>query len=136
MAGDPDYTVGTLMGRSKTGHYYVIDVNRFRKSTSDVMEEMIRTGLEDGEECVQVITKDPGAAGTHFNSYLSRTLIENGLRIKTLVSSGWTKKLGRFLPFSSMCESGNVSVVRAEWNEAWFNELEIFKGGDRKNHDD
>lgn len=137
MSGDPDYTAGVLIGRSNLGDYYVLDVERFRKSTSQVIERIIEVGLKDGPDiCTTVITKDPGGAAAHFHSFLAKALIEAGLSIKSLISSGWTKKLGRFKPFSAMSEQGNIYVLRADWNEAWFTELEAFTGGDRKIHDD
>lgn len=137
MSGDPDYTAGVLIGRSNLGDYYVLDVERFRKSTSQVIERIIEVGLKDGPDiCTTVITKDPGGAAAHFHSFLAKALIEAGLSVKSLISSGWTRKLGRFKPFSAMSEQGNIYVLRADWNEAWFTELEAFTGGDRKIHDD
>jgi predicted phage terminase large subunit-like protein len=35
-------------------------------------------------------------------------------------------KIARFSPFSSQCKAGNVKVLRAAWNEEFFNALEGF----------
>lgn len=52
----------------------------FRKRSNEVIEEIIRTAKNDGlDDCQVVITKDPGAAGAYFASFLSRTLIEHGV---------------------------------------------------------
>jgi len=132
-----DYSVGVLMGRSKAGQYYVLDVHRFRKSTSEVIEEIIKTALADGvDDCRVVITQDPGAAGAHFFSYLSRTLLENGVTVKGIKTTGHSNKLKRFLPFASLAESGNVSAVRGPWLDKWYDELEAFTGGARGVYDD
>lgn len=49
--------------------------------------------------------------------------------------SGHSGKIQRFLPFAAMAESGAVKVVRGDWNDAFFTELESFNGG-RSGHDD
>lgn len=135
--GNPDYSVGVLMGRTKGGHYYVLDVARFRKRTNEVLEEIVRIAKLDGTEDTRVvITKDPGAAGAHFAGFLTRTLVEHGITPKVLTASGHKSKMSRFLPFTALCDSGNVSVLAAPWNEKWFNELESFTGGARNLKDD
>ena len=135
--GNPDYSVGVLMGRSKAGHYYILDVNRFRKRTNDVIEEIIKTAHRDGTDDTKVvITKDPGAAGAHFASFLTRTLIEHGISPKLLTMSGHKNKLSRFLPFCALAESGNVSCLIGAFNEDFFYELESFTGGARNLKDD
>jgi len=137
MSNNPDYTAGVKLGRDKFGHYYVLDVVRFRKKSNEVIEEMVRVAHQDGVADTEVVvTKDPGAAGAHFYQFLTRTLAENGVYVRGVQTSGWTNKLKRFLPFTSLCESGNVSVVKAPWNEEFFSELEEFKGGERNKKDD
>ena len=136
-SGDPDYSASVLMGRSKSGQYYVLDVYRFRKRTSEVIDEIIRVAHCDGVDDVKVvITKDPGAAGAHFAQYLTRTLVEHGIQPRLLVSSGHTNKLKRFMPFSTLCQSGNVSVMVGPWQKEWYEELEGFTGSVRGRHDD
>jgi phage terminase large subunit-like protein len=44
-------------------------------------------------------------------------------------------KITRFAPFSSVSQAGFVHIVKADWNKAFFDELEIFNG-DRANKDD
>lgn len=137
-SANPDYTVGCLVGKDmKTGHFYILDVNRFRKSSSEVIEEMIRTAKTDGiDDCVQCIAKDPGAAGAFFASFLTRTLVEHGITPKVLTVSGHKNKLTRFKPFATLAESGNVFCVKGVWNKDFFRELEEFTGGERNKKDD
>ena len=47
-----------------------------------------------------------------------------GYTFKTRVMTG--DKVTRAGPFSSMCEYGRVKVVRAKWNDNFFNHLEEF----------
>jgi predicted phage terminase large subunit-like protein len=134
---NPDYTVGTLMTKDRrTGTYYVVDVVRYRKRPNEVVESIIKTANEDGLEVPVSIPRDTGSGGLGYHSYMTRVLSEAGIYVKTVKMSGWTNKLTRFLPFASLCEGGNVKVVRGDWNEAWFDELEAFDGGDRKKKDD
>jgi predicted phage terminase large subunit-like protein len=35
-------------------------------------------------------------------------------------------KITRFSPFSAQAEAGNVLVLRGEWNDRWFQQLEGF----------
>ena len=133
---DPDYTAGVLISRDKYGMYYVEDVHRFRKRTGEVIEEIVKTGHADGADRVRVVVpKDPGAAGASFNSHLVRILSENGLYTRSNTVNGHSGKVQRFLPLASLAESGNLKIVRGEWNEEFLTELEAFDGS-RKNHDD
>ena len=71
-----------------------------------------------------------------FNSYIRRVLSEHGVYSRSEVVTGHASKLNRFLPFASLCESGNVSVVQGDWNEDWFEELERFTGVARSEKND
>lgn len=134
---NPDWTVGVLISRDKLGEYYIEDINRFRKRTNDVIREIIETAKSDGiSDVTVIIPKDPGQAGTQFFTYLKKTLAENGIIAKGVTASGHTSKLKRFLPFCSYAESGGVSVVKAAWNDDFFEEAEAFTGTSRSEKND
>lgn len=129
QSASPDYTVGILMFRDTVGTYYVVDMDRYRKSGGDVMLNVLATAEDDGKEDVVVcIPRDLGAGGVAYHEYFKATLIEAGVRVKTEKVSTRTGKVERFLPFAGMAENGRVKVVRGEWNEAFFKELEDFDG--------
>lgn len=133
---DPDWTAGVKMSRDRFGVYYIEDVNRFRKLTDAVLQEIIKTAHRDGlDECQVTIPKDPGAGGKTANSFFLRTLAENGVAAKSVQVSGHSGKIQRFLPFCTLAESGSVRLVRGDWNEAFLTELEYFEG-DRNQKDD
>lgn len=133
---NPDWTAGVKMSRSKIGMYRIEDVNRFRKLTDGVVAEIIDTAHKDGLDDVQVtLPKDPGAGGKVANSFYLRTLAENGIAAKSVVVSGHSGKIQRFLPFCALAESGCVEMVRGDWNEPFLAELEDFIG-DRNQKDD
>lgn len=134
---NPDYTCGVLMAKHKlSGTYYVVDVVRYRKRPNEVMETIINTAQKDGVEVPISIPRDSAGGGIGYHAYMTRVLSEAGIYVKTVKMSGWTSKLTRFLPFCTLAEGGNVKVVRGDWNEQWFDELEAFDGGDRKKKDD
>lgn len=133
---DPDWTAGVKMSRDKFGIYYIENVKRFRKLTDSVLRELIITAEEDGlTDTMVTIPKDPGAGGKTANTFFIRTLAENGVMAKSVVVSGHSGKVQRFLPFCALAESGSVRLVRGDWNEDFLAELEHFTG-DRNQKDD
>jgi len=131
---DPDYTCSVLMSRDKSGIYTVEDAYRFRKLSGDVINEILRVAIADGEDVQVTIPRETGA-GAAWTQHLVRVLAENGVPCKTIQISGHRGKIHRFLPFASLAESGSVRILRGEWNDWYLNELESFDGG-RKGHDD
>lgn len=133
---NPDWTAGVKMSRDKQGFYYIEDVNRFRKLTDSVLREIIKQADKDGlDDCKVTIPRDAGAAGKTANTFFVSELAENGIAAKSVVMSGHSGKVKRFLPFCSLAEAGRVRVVRGQWNEAWFVECEHFDGGRDKKDD-
>lgn len=127
-APDPDWTAGVKMSRDKFGIYYIEDVYRFRKLTDGVLTEIIKTAKMDGDNTQVMIPRDPGAGGKTANSFFLRTLAENSVPAKSVVVSGQSGKIARFLPFCTLAESRSVRLVRGDWNEAFLAELEHFEG--------
>lgn len=133
---NPDWTAGVKMSRDRYGTYCIEDVNRFRKLSDGVLREIIVTASNDGlGDTLVTIPKDPGAGGKTANAFFIRTLAENGIAAKSVVVSGHTGKVQKFLPFCSYAESGGVTMVRGDWNEDFLTELEFFIG-DRNQKDD
>lgn len=132
---DPDYTCGVKVSRNKFGVYTVEDAYRFRKLSGDVLDEIIAVARNDGVDEVQVMIPGEIGAGRSWSQHVIRVLAENGIPARLVQVSGHKGKVSRFLPFSSMSEAGNVKVVRGEFNDWFFSELESFDGG-RKGHDD
>lgn len=124
---NPDYTVGIKMSRDSFGTYYIEDVIRIQDSVDKVLRKVIETAQEDGiDECSVVIPVDPGAAGKTAVFLYKTTLAEHGIVCRTAPTISGKSKLTRFLPFCAMSEAGSVKVVRGDWNEEFFAELERF----------
>ena len=133
---NPDASAGVKMSRDKYGIYYVEDCTAIYERTDKVLKTVVEVAHADGvEECQVTIPKDPGAAGITANAFYVRTLAEHGIGAKSCVISGHAGKVTRFKPFAALAESGAVRVVRGDWNEAFFTELEQFTGGRNEKND-
>lgn len=137
---NPDWTAGVKMSRDKFGTYYIEDVVRFQATTDKVLKTVVQTAHSDGvDDCNVCIPVDPGAAGKTAVYLYKTTLAENGVPTKIAATMAGKAKLTRFLPFCSLAEAGAVRVVRGDWNEAFFKELESFSGDlkiQKQNKDD
>jgi predicted phage terminase large subunit-like protein len=133
---NPDWTAGVKMSRDNMGIYYIEHVERFRKLTDGVIKTIIDVADADGKaDCTVTIPRDAGAGGKTANAFYIRKLVENGITAKSVVMSGHSGKIQRFLPFCALAESGSVKIVRGDWNDEYLTELEFFTG-ERKLKDD
>jgi predicted phage terminase large subunit-like protein len=135
MSPDPDYTCGVLMSKDDYGNYYVEDVVRFRERHGGVFQRILETAREDGDDVLVVLPQDPNAAGKAYAATMVRDLAEKGFYAKTKATN--QSKVTRFAPFCAASEAGSIKIVKGDWNEAFFIELEGFDGGRKKGkHDD
>jgi len=126
---DPSWTVGMLVSRcTRTGRFYIEHVERLRESAGKVKQTIVNTASRDPYGTVVRLPQDPGQAGKAQVADFVNALA--GHRVVALPVSG--DKVTRAGPASSQAEAGNISVVRAYWNDALFAELEAFPAG----HDD
>jgi predicted phage terminase large subunit-like protein len=129
VGNDPDWTVGVKIGRAADAFLYILDVVRFRGSPADVERTIRNTAEQDGKDCSVRVPQDPGQAGKAQASALTRLL--SGFIVSAVAPTG--SKETRAMPFAAQCEAGNVRIVKAGWNEAFFDEIEVFPFG---KHDD
>jgi predicted phage terminase large subunit-like protein len=128
---DPDYTVGIKLGKTAQGEYYVLDMKRFRDTPLQVENKIKNVASNDGLEVEIGIEQDPGSAGKSESASYVRLLAGYVIRLYRPTKD----KLTRAKPVSAQCEHGNVKVVRGDWNNAFFRELENFDGSGN-GHDD
>ncbi len=124
---NPDWTAGVKMSRTKFGTYCIEDVVRDQKLTEGVVKLIIDTSEQDGKDINVTIPRDNGG-GKAATSFFLRTFAEEGMHVTGITISGHSSKMQRFLPFCTLAESGCVTMVRGEWNEAFLTELEYFDG--------
>lgn len=124
--GDADFTAGVLIGKRKNGRFVVADVINQRIKAGDVEKLIHITAIADknkyGATATIRIPQDPGAAGKIVASSYVKMLA--GFNVKVVAVSG-SKEL-RATPFAAQWQNGNVDILIAEWNEAYFNQLESF----------
>jgi len=128
--GHGAYTVGLKLGETSTNQLVILDVVRFRGSSYEVEQEMLRCAKQDG--CPQSIPQDPGQAGKAQKAHLAGILSGYDLHFST--ESG--EKADRARPLSAQSEAGNLFMVRAPWNDALVAELCLFPNGTFKDQAD
>lgn len=139
----PDYTVGTLMGKTKSGDYVVLDVRRMRVRSGEwerVIAEAWESDRRDFRDVMTLVTQDPGAAGEMACNLLRRALAERGIVTEKIRVSG--KKLDRFRPFSACAYQGSIKFLKGCGNDFEngirndnvfiYKELEAFDGERRR----
>jgi predicted phage terminase large subunit-like protein len=130
---NPDWTRGVLISKDDLGIYTIEDVFSIR-DRPHVVEELVYDTAQENPGVTFSIPEDPGAAGKAQSKAMQRKLGEKGTVCKILRPT--KSKRTRFLPFSAIAEAGYLQVVRADWNEELFNELEEFSGNKPKERDD
>lgn len=126
---DPDWTAGIKLGVDREKNLYIADLAHLRETPFKVRQAIKNLAGQDSQRCMVALLQDPGSAGKEEAETITKVLM--GFPIEIL---GQTKdKVTRATPVSVQAEAGNIFVLRAPWNEAFFNELVSFpKGG----HDD
>ena len=131
---NPDWTRGVLISKDDAGIYTVEDIVSVRDRPHIVQELIYHTARSDGNSTVVSYPIDPGQAGIARANEMKRDLAEMGVSSKMIRPN--KSKRSRFLAFSAIAEAGFLHVVRADWNEEFFNELEEFTGLKRGERDD
>lgn len=126
---DPDYTVGLLMGKTRSNIFIVLDVIRVRESPHKVNEIILNTAKQDGVGIEIKLFQDPGSAGVFEAETMKKILAGFIIKIEKIV----TNKVVAAKPVSAQSEAGNIKLFKASWNDSFFGEVENFPDG---KHDD
>ncbi len=130
-----DYTVGTLIARDTAGRYYVEDVQRFQHTANERNKRIVATAEADRATYGTLATEptiyveQPPGLGKESTDNIIRDLAGFVVYADPVRKD----KITRAEPFKAQAQAGNVFVVTADWNRAWFAELESFPNG---KHDD
>ena len=129
----PDSTAFVLMSKTKDNIYTVEFTYTMQARVHDVEAKIFQLAEQFGRDVIWSIPKDPNAQAGAYARDLQRRLAEKGFicRLQKPVKS----KLVRFQPFAAVTEARFVQVVNADWNKAYFDQLELFDGNG-KHHDD
>ena len=120
-----DYTAGVKISKAPNGVFYVEHVSRFQKSPHGVRTNIKNMASADGVTTVVGIEQDPGQAGKVEAQALALHLAGFDVKIRTVTKD----KVTRAKPTSAQAEAGNIKIVRGEWNEDFFVEIENFPDG-------
>jgi predicted phage terminase large subunit-like protein len=136
---NPDWSASVMISKTKSGYYIVEHVERYRKLSNSVLEHIVETDKKDksfGQEVAVYIPQDPGSAGVISAMYMVKYLVENGVDARIDKKGATTGKLAKMQPFLSLAEAGLVKVLKGEWTDMWYNELEDYIDGNRQQKDD
>ncbi len=121
---DPDWTRGVKIAKLDNGKFVVMDMASCRDTPGQVENLVVNTTTQDGHSTTVRLAQDPGSAGVAELEYYVKLLA--GYHVTSERPS--QNKVTRAKPLSSQAEHLNVWVLRGEWNEAWFTEMENFDG--------
>lgn len=128
---DPDWTCGVLMSsNSHESHWTVEHVLRERVGPADVERLIRRTANRDGPNTYVAMEQEPGSAGKSVIDHYRRNIL-GGYAFIGVRATG--SKTIRATALAGQSGAEHVRVVKARWNEPYFDELETFPMG---RHDD
>lgn len=117
--GKGDYTVGCKIAETDDGRVVIEDVVRGQLSPQGVDALILGTANADTKRCPVREEKEGGGSGKAVVA--ARAKLLKGFDYKEVQLGG--SKLTRAKPLRSQAEAGNVTLVRAPWNEAFIREL-------------
>lgn len=120
--GGGDYTVGVKIGVDEDQNFYVLDVRRIRESSAKVQKAVTSTAASDGTEVTIRLEQEPGSSGKALIEHYVKALA--GYAVKSAPATG--DKVIRATPFSTAVERKVVRLVKANWNDAYIDEMTFF----------
>jgi predicted phage terminase large subunit-like protein len=120
------FTVGLKMGITIDEDIVIMDVVRGQWTPGIVNTNLKKAAERDGYNIEQDLPQDPGQAGKSQISAFAKLLI--GYRMRHSTESG--SKEDRAKPLAAQAESGNVYILRADWNDTFINEAAVFPAGE------
>jgi len=121
-SNDPDWTAGALVA-VKDGQCWIVHMDRYRAEPGD-LENRVRHQAElDGRRVPIIMEREGGASGKIAGANMVRRVLA-GFAAQALPKNQNKAEAAR--PISAAAKNGNVFIVRGDWNEAWFDEAEMF----------
>ena len=126
------YTAGVLMGRHRSGEFWVLDVRRGQWSAGQREQIILQTAHTDygtyGPGVDIWVEQEPGSGGKESAENTVRNLA--GFKVHADRVSGKSGgKVARAEPYAAQAEAGNVHVLRAPWTDDYLGELSAFPDG-------
>ena len=120
-----DWTVGALVGMDADGVTYVLDIQRFRKESSEVEKHIRLVAENDGIAVPVRLEQERAGAGKSVASTYKRLLTGFDVDAKRPE----TDKVTRANPYASQQQVGRVVLLEAPWNDEFIEEHRLFPKG-------
>ena len=127
---NPDYTVGVLVAYV-AGQYFILDIERFRKTPAEVEATILRCGHNDGIGTQVIVEQEPGSAGQARVEWFQRSVLP-GFMVHAHRPTG--PKETRAMNLAAAMNNGNVHIVERCPNTHEM--LDEFRGYTQTGHDD
>lgn len=121
-------SAGVKMAKLANDEYAILGCVARGYGPAKVKALMKTTAKADGKGVEISAPQDPAQAGKVQRADIIKSLA--GFTVSVTTESG--DKAARFTPFSVQCEEGNVWIVDGPWVQEFFEELEPFPNGKRK----
>ena len=119
---DPDFTVGVL-GVFDKGVFYIIDIQRVRKTGADIERLIAETAQVDGPHVPIRMEMEPGSSGKNLIDQYARYVLP-GSDFMGIRATG--DKTTRARPFAAAASNGNVRLIRGPWISDFLDEMATF----------
>jgi predicted phage terminase large subunit-like protein len=116
------YTVGTKLGFNCDGKVWIIDVKRGQWDAAERERIIKQTAMIDGKDVIIGVEQEGGSGGKESAENTARNLM--GYKVRLDRPTG--DKAARADPFATQVNAHNVNMLKAEWNDAYINELAYF----------
>ena len=131
----PAYTCGARWSKTKEGIYYIESVIRFRKSSLENEQIIRQTADMDGRKVHIGMEQEPGSSGKDTIDRYRRMILPE-FTFKAISARTRKSKFEWASPWASQAEAGNIKLVKAPWNEAFLDEIELFPDSEFKDQVD
>lgn len=120
----PDFSVGMRLALdTSNGLFRVEHVVHMRGEPSIVQRRMQTTAAQDGPSVPVVIEQEPGSEGKHFIDIMRRTVLRGSSVHGDKVQ---VAKPARIALLEPLVNSGDLSVVQAQWTDEFLDELDAW----------
>ena len=122
---DPDWTVGFRQSRIKVEGvtlYVMEHVVRLRRTAGHVESVIRDKARSDPPGTKQWMEQEPGASGKNYADHIKRNVMPTTVPMN--FDKKTTSKVSRWRPWAGAMENGRCRVVRGDWNDTLFDELE------------
>ena len=120
--GGGTYTVGGLIGMTKTGEFWILNIRRGQWDSDEREKIIVQTAILDTKDVIIAVEQEPGSGGKESAQQTVKRLA--GFRVRVDRPTG--DKVLRADPFSVQVNGGNVYIVDEEWTRECVDEMMHF----------